>query len=136
MLIDVVSGEISPVEWKKGTNDTLESVPVRASVLAIADERYFDWAVLPEAPSSLSVTAAGDSAQSSWEVHGGNPTGVVVERRLGDEGRWEQAAKLGANSTEYSDSKLVKGQRASYRVRAVSGAGESAYSNVASTSFH
>jgi len=136
VLIDVVSGEISPVEWKKGTNDTLESVPVRDSVLAIADERYFDWAVLPEAPSSLSVTAAGDSAQLSWEVHGGNPTGVVVERRLGDEGRWEQAAKLGANSTEYSDSKLVKGQRASYRVRAVSGAGESAYSNVASTSFH
>ena len=29
MLIDVMSGEIKPLEWIKGTTDLLESVPVR-----------------------------------------------------------------------------------------------------------
>lgn len=50
-LVDVVSGEITPLEWKKGTPDTLESVPIRDTVLAITDESYFDWPVLPDAPS-------------------------------------------------------------------------------------
>src|SRR5437899_3382203 len=45
VLIDVVSGEISALEWKKGAEDVLESLPVKDSILAIADESYFDWPV-------------------------------------------------------------------------------------------
>jgi hypothetical protein len=134
VLIDVVSGEISPLEWKKGTKDTLDSVPVRDSILAIADESYFDWDVLPEAPSSLNASRAGDSVKLTWEIHGGNPTGIVVERRAGDRGRWERIAKLAANATEYIDAQAPSRKPASYRVRAVNAAGESAYSNVATGS--
>jgi hypothetical protein len=129
VLIDVVSGAIRPLSWKKGTTDTLESVPVRDSVMAIADASYFDWAVLPEAPSSLDARISGSAVALTWAVHGGNPTGVVVERRTGD-GKWESITKLPADASRYDDTSAPANAVASYRVRAVNGAGESAYSNI------
>ena len=53
MLIDVVSGEILPLTFK---GETIEGLPLRDSVMAVADASYFDWAVLPEAPSGLKVS--------------------------------------------------------------------------------
>jgi hypothetical protein len=99
-------------------------------VQAIVDEGYFDWPVLPEAPSSLEAKIAGDSARLTWEPHGGDTTAMAVERRMGDRGSWERAAKLPAGAKEYTDSRLSKGQIVSYRVRALNDAGESAYSNI------
>jgi hypothetical protein len=134
VLVDVVSGEIKPIAWKAGTTDTIESLPVRDSVMAITDESYFDWPVLPEAPSGLQATQAGRSVALSWEVHGGDAAGMVVERTLGAQSdtssAWEKIASLGAKASEYRDNTLRKGQQAAYRVRALNSAGESAYSNV------
>jgi hypothetical protein len=134
VLVDVVSGEIKPVVWKQGTTDTLEALPIKDSIMVVTDENYFDWPVLPEAPSSLTVMAAGNTSKLSWQVHGGNPSGIVVERQTqeasGKRGSWERVATLGASATEYSDSAIKKGQSAAYRVRAVNAAGESAYSNI------
>ena len=136
VLVDVVSGEIKSVSWKQGTTDTLEALPVKDSILAITDESYFDWPVLPEAPSSLEIKQAGGSIKLNWQVHGGNPTAVIVERRLeandASPGKWERIAKLGANATDYTDSG-TKGSLAAYRVRAANADGESAYSNIART---
>ncbi|TAM81646.1 MAG: hypothetical protein EPN47_12965 [Acidobacteria bacterium] len=129
VLIDVVSGEIRPLSWKKGTTNTLESVPVRDSVMAIADASYFDWAVLPEAPSSLNAEAAGGPVHLTWEVHGGNRSGVVVERRAG-EGAWARIARLPADASQYDDSAAPVDSVVTYRVRAMNEAGQSAYSNV------
>ena len=133
VLIDVVSGEIKPVEWKSGTTDTLESVPVKDSIMAIADEDYFDWPVLPEAPSSLSITNASGASKLTWQVHGGLATGIIVERRKDDQARgpWDKLATLPPTATGFTDN--AKGQRASYRVRAVNADGQSAYSNIART---
>jgi hypothetical protein len=130
VLASVHTGEIKPLEWKAGTRDTLEKVPLLDSVQAIVDASYFDWPVLPEAPSSLRATWASGSGELTWEVHGGNPTGVAVERRIGQHGAWEKIARLPAATTQYTDSRLSKGQTVSYRVRAVNDAGESAYSNI------
>jgi hypothetical protein len=135
VLVDAVSGEITPVAWKQGTTDTLEGLPVRDSIMAVTDENYFDWPVLPEAPSSLNVSAVGVAPKLTWLTHGGDRTGIVVERRIEEtkEGRgtWERIAKLAAGTMEYSDSSVKKGQRVAYRVRAVNADGESAYSNIA-----
>ncbi|MGA2609661.1 MAG: hypothetical protein ABSH01_19650 [Terriglobia bacterium] len=128
-LIDVVSGEIRPLEWKKGTTNVLESVPVRDSVLAIADESYFDWNVLPEAPSSLHAQRGTEGVKLTWAVHGGNPTQTAVERRIG-EGSWQRIKTLPATATEFADAQTGRGALVSYRVRALNNAGESAYSNV------
>jgi hypothetical protein len=134
VLIDVVSGEIRQVKWKAGTTDTLEALPVKDSILAVTDESYFNWPVLPEAPSSLNLAVTGNTAKLDWQVHGGGPTGIVVERRI-EEGEsaktsWSRIAKLPATTTEYSDSSLKKDERFAYRVRAINGDGESAYSNI------
>jgi hypothetical protein len=135
VLIDVVSGEMKSVAWKAGTTDTLELMPVKDSIMAITDESYFDWPVLPETPSSLNISVVGDAAKLKWEVHGGNPTGIVVERETvaaqGGKAVWTRLAKLAGGASDYSDSDLKKGERVAYRVRALNAEGESAYSNVA-----
>src|SRR5438874_1354582 len=134
VLVDVTSGEIKPIEWKKGTTDTLESLPLKDGVMAITDERYFDWAVLPEAPSSLMVTLSGNSPRLKWALHGGDPKGAVVERRIerlpGSRSPWKQIAKVENGATEYTDTGVAKGEGAAYRVRAYNDEGESAYSNI------
>jgi hypothetical protein len=133
VLVDVVSGEIKPIQWK--TANSLEALPLKDSVMAITDESFFDWPVLPEAPSSLNIALSGKSPKLTWSIHGGATKGIVVERRmetrLGDGARWERIAKLGNTATEYTDAGVAKAQRAAYRVRAYNDEGESAYSNVA-----
>ena len=135
VLVDVVSGEIKPLSWRTGTSDTVEGLPVKDSVMAITDADYFDWPVLPEAPSSLNISVSGNSAELSWEAHGGDPTGIVIERKLengdGTKNSWSRIARLTNNATEYNDSTLTKGQHFAYRVRAFNSEGESAYSNIA-----
>lgn len=135
VLIDVVSGQIKSLQWKNGTTDTLEALPMRDSVMAITDEGYFDWPVLPEAPSSLTVSFFGNFPKLNWEVHGGDATAIVVERRIKDGtnalGKWEKISSLAAGATEYRDLSLSKRQHVAYRVRATNDAGDSAYSNIA-----
>jgi hypothetical protein len=126
VLVDVVSGEITALEWKRGTTDTLEALPLRDSILAITDANYFDWPVLPEAPSGL---IAGPSGELHWEIHGSNPSKVAIERRIGNTGRWERIATLSA-SAQFNDTARPRGADVCYRVRAINEAGESAYSNI------
>ena len=114
VLIDVVSGKISPL-------DSLQALPLRDSVLAIADASYFDWPVLPEAPSGL--VAQGTSLK--WELHGARKS--AVERRIGNSGRWERIATVDGSS--FNDTS-APGGIVCYRVRAVNDAGESAFSNI------
>src|SRR2546430_7259165 len=78
VLVDVVSGEIKPVEWKNGTRDTLQNLPLKDRVMAITDESYFDWPVLPEAPSSLAVTMSGNSAKLTLQAHVGAAQGSIL----------------------------------------------------------
>ena len=132
VVIDVVSGEIKPAEWKQGTSDTLEMLPVKDSIVAITDENYFDWPVLPEAPSSLKVVVSGKGATLMWDVHGGNPASIVVERRSvgASSARWEKITTLPASAKQFADSAVKKGQSVAYRVRSENSNGSSAYSNI------
>jgi hypothetical protein len=134
VLVDVVSGEIKPINWKAGTSDVLEALPVKDSIMAVADENYFDWPVLPEAPSSLNLVVTGGEIRLTWQVHGGNTTGIMIERRKenadAQKAPWERIANLAPIATEYTDSGLKKNEIAAYRIRAFNKEGESAYSNV------
>jgi hypothetical protein len=140
VLIDVVSGEVKRVAWKKGTTDTLEALPLGDSVMAIADESYFDWPVLPETPSSLVVVPNGGSLKLTWAVHE-ESKGVILERQIvdssgtGDGGSWQKLTRLPATATEYTDSSAPRGKSIGYRVRAFNDAGESAYSNIVRVSW-
>jgi len=133
VLIDILSGEIKRVEWKPGTTDTLELLPVKDSIMAITDEDYFDWPVLPEAPSSLRANLAVDSVKLSWAVHGGDTKSIVVERRIdhqnGKDSNWTRIATLPGTAVNYMDPNVRSGQEVTYRVRAFNANGPSAYSN-------
>ena len=129
VLIDIDSGKIERIEWKKGTRTVLAAVPLRDSVMAIADADYFDWPVLPEAPSSVKAKAAGGAATLTWEVHGGGPQGVIVERRTEDRGAWAVIVRLPASSRHYTDPGPIA-PAVSYRVRTFNSDGLSAYSNI------
>jgi hypothetical protein len=130
VLIDVVSGQIQPIEWKSGASDVLPNLPMRDTVLAIAGEEYFDWPVVPEAPSSLHADAAGGSVRLRWEMHGGDPRDAIVERRIGPGGPWSRLATQPAGKREYLDTQAPASGTVCYRVRAANGKGESAHSNV------
>lgn len=135
VLIDVVSGDIKPLAWKKDTTDTLEALPLRDSVMAIADESYFDWPVLPETPSSLNVVSLGGSLKLTWALHE-ESKGILIERQIGissdkrASGDWQKLARLPGATTEYTDRNAPRGKSVGYRVRAFNDAGESAYSNI------
>ena len=133
VLVDVTSGEMTSLSWKPGTTDTLEQMPLRDSVMAIADESYFDWMELPEAPSELVLAMEEGGVHLGWKLHGGNPESVSLERRIGQHGRWETVAKLPPSQTSFVDKQVSRAQQmTSYRVAAENSAGRSAYSNVAS----
>jgi hypothetical protein len=124
----VVSGSVEPIE-KANSSDVFPNLPVRDSVMAIADESYFDWPVLPEAPSSLTAKVTGNAVRLLWQTHGGVISNVIVERRAGDVGSWTRFATQPAAESEYADASAPAGV-VCYRVRAANGNGESAYSNV------
>jgi len=129
VLVDIVSGTIQPIA-KPESSDVFPNLPVRDSIMAIVDENYFDWPVLPEAPSSLTATVAGNSVRLHWETHGGDPANAIVERRAGNTGQWTRIATHPSASAEYADGSAPTGV-VCYRVRVGNGSGESAYSNVA-----
>ena len=132
VLVDVASGEMTLLSWKPGTTDTLEQMPLRDGVMAIADESYFDWMELPEAPSDLILARQQAGVRLTWMIHGGNPESVLVERRTGKHGQWQTVTKLPASQTSFLDKQISNNQRTtSYRVLAENDAGRSAHSNVA-----
>ncbi len=130
VLADVMTGELRPLEWKKGTKDTLDMLPVRDSIMAITDESYFDWPVLPEVPSGLRAAASPRSVKLSWEPHGTGSTKAAVERRLGERQTWTRVAEVPADRAEYVDESAPTNGPLAYRVRAINDAGQSAYSNI------
>ncbi|MBV9302404.1 MAG: hypothetical protein JOY62_02960 [Acidobacteriaceae bacterium] len=132
VLVDVRSGEIRDLSWRPGTSDTLESLPLTDSVLAITDQSFFDWPELPEVPSDLNATNARGRVELTWKMHEGHPQSVSVEQRIGRKGRWELRSKLPGRAASFTDTRAPAGEdEVFYRVRAENGSGASAYSNVA-----
>ncbi|MFP5389953.1 MAG: fibronectin type III domain-containing protein [Gammaproteobacteria bacterium] len=82
----------------------------------------------PAAPSLLTATAASSSQVNlSWSDNAADETGVQVERSL-DGSNFTLLATVPVNVTAYQDTGLAPATRYVYRVRAVNGAGNSAYS--------
>ncbi|HVT88874.1 MAG TPA: NPCBM/NEW2 domain-containing protein, partial [Tepidisphaeraceae bacterium] len=90
-------------------------------------------ALAPAAPTNLVVTpASGTELDLSWTDVATTETGYKVERSEAG-GPFIQIALLPAGSTSYDDVGLTQNVAFSYRVRATSSAGDSAYSNTVNT---
>jgi hypothetical protein len=130
VLADIMTGEIRPLEWEKGTTGTLEGVPIKDSILAVTDESYFDWLPLPEAPSGLRADVEPGRVKLSWDLHGAGITKSVVERRASEHGNWTRITEVSAGQAVFIDENAPANGPLAYRVRAANAAGESAYSNI------
>lgn len=86
----------------------------------------------PAAPSGLAATAVSQSEiDLSWTDNSSDETGFEIERSL-DGSSFSPVATVGADVTTYPDTGLSADTTYFYRVRAVNGAGASAFSNTAS----
>jgi hypothetical protein len=130
VLIDLVTGRVTPLSWKAGTDDTFGSLHFRDSVMAIADESYFDWALLPEAPASLKIDVLNRRATLAWMLPDLNVRGIVIEERQGEYGKWRRSTTLRGPVTTYSPTSPRNVRNLYFRVRAFNDDGESAYSNI------
>lgn len=130
VLMDLVTGRVTPLSWKEGTDDTLESLNCRDSVMAIADESYFDWAVLPDAPASLKINVLNRKTTLTWMLPDLKVKGVVIEERQGESGKWQRSTTLTGPVTTYTPTSQRNVRNLYFRVRAFNDGGESAYSNI------
>ena len=130
VLIDLNSDTIVPIRWEASSKGQLLRVPVRDSVMAIADASYFDWAVLPEVPGGLLAEAKGTAVNLTWQETK-DARSIIIERRSASSNDWVEVARVPASAASYQ----VKGPRmsshTSFRICAVNEAGKSAHSNVA-----
>ncbi|MGB7157341.1 MAG: fibronectin type III domain-containing protein [Tepidisphaeraceae bacterium] len=86
----------------------------------------------PAAPSILRATGASPSQVNlTWTDNSANETGFQIQRKTGTGGNYATIFTAGANATSYvdADASLLPGTQYIYRVRAVNGAGTSAFSN-------
>ncbi len=133
VLINIDANKISSLPWD-GSTETLHHLPLLDSVLAIADESYFDWNVLPEVPSHLSAAIHDGAVRLTWVKSEGSVS-TIVERRDGASSHWSKVATLTTAHSFEDKSKLTATRAVSYRVRASNSSGVSGYSNIVRMQF-
>jgi len=86
----------------------------------------------PSAPNAISAVASSASDIAvSWSDTSNNETSFVLERSV-DNQNWLEIASLLPDTIAYADSRLAAATLYFYRVKAVNGAGDSAYTDPAS----
>jgi len=115
ILIDVRTGGITSLSWINRKKQTLR-IPLKDSVVAIADASYLDWHVAPETPGELTATPSGHDVHLSWKKYG-NPLRFEIQRSI-DWGPWGKIADVPASGTSYTGPS-AEGKHITYRVRAV-----------------
>lgn len=125
VLIDVRTGAVRRLKW---TKPGVLRVPLKDSVMAVADASYLDWPELPEAPGELRAAHTGGRISLQWNNYA-EGAAVEVERSI-DYGPWQRIARLPAGAKNWPDAPAGSGH-ITYRVRAAGANGPSAWSNPA-----
>lgn len=130
VLIDLDADTIVPVHWETSATGRVLRVPVRDSVMAIADATYFDWPVLPEVPGGLIARPKGGTIDLGWQETR-DASSLIIEARSGSSSQWVKVAQVPASATSYEVKRESLASHTSFRICAVNKAGRSAYSNLA-----
>jgi hypothetical protein len=125
ILIDVRTGVVTPLAWKE---PGVLPVPLKESVMAVADASYLDWPEVPETPAELTALRSERMVRLRWKGYGDGMS-FEIQRTI-DFGPWQALGKTASDKTEYSDMSDGRGH-VTYRVRAVGSNGPSAWSNPA-----
>jgi hypothetical protein len=133
VLIDVDSDSVSRLAWDGSPDSVLRHIPVKDSVMAIADDRYFDWDVLPEIPAPLKVETRGPAAKLTWPPADAG-TRILVEHLANGLKGWSEIQKLSGGVTSYQVNDAARTGNAAFRIRAANAFGRSGYSNIVTVS--
>lgn len=127
ILIDIRTGDVSKLKWKSRKDRTI-MVPVKDSVMAVADATYIDWQEVPSTPGGLVADKGVGGTELRWDT---SPDATQYELQYSaDYGHWTPLGQVAAGTTHFSDS-LSSVQRVTYKVRAINKNGASPWSNPA-----
>jgi hypothetical protein len=99
----------------------------------IAQATTLSPSVPPATPSDLMVVAvSSDQINLSWKLNSDNETGVQIERAIGGDSGYTIISTAPSDTEKFADSGLISNTPYFYRVKAISEAGNSGYSNSAS----
>jgi hypothetical protein len=125
ILMDIRTGKIQELHWIDREKHTL-SVPVKDSVMAVADATYVDWTEVPETPREFIAKRSGTGTSLLWKA---SPGAVTYEiQRSCNFGPWIEMSQVTAPVSDFTERTPAPGQ-ATYRVRARNANGCSPWSN-------
>lgn len=109
------------------------SVDVAGNTSAVMSQTYTIGGAAPAAPSNLTLTAPQQGRVTlNWRDNSTNETSFVIERSLSSSSGFAQIGTVTSNVVTFNDNTVARRTTYFYRVKAVNGAGSSAYSNTAS----
>lgn len=80
----------------------------------------------PAAPAEITAISEADGVALSWEAVDGDVEGYIIERRVGEDGEWEDVTTIeSASTTSYLDTGATPSVFYSYQIMAYNGGGES-----------
>ncbi len=125
VLIDARDGSVTSLAWK---SQGVLQVPLKDSVMAVADASYLNWPELPEVPGELRAIREGPEIKLGWKSYGG-ATPVEMQRSI-DDGPWQTVSHTAPGVNRFSEPLHARGH-ISYRLRALGKNGPSPWSNPA-----
>jgi hypothetical protein len=127
VLLDIRTGDIQLLSWVDKARRTVR-VPLKDSVMAVADAKFLDWSEAPLTPRELVAERSGDRVKLHWK-----PDAAALKfevQRSDDFGPWHRVGEVAGPLADFSD-KASLARRATYRVRTESANGRSPWSNPA-----
>jgi hypothetical protein len=126
VLMDIRTGEVRELRWENRARRSVK-VPVKDSVMAVADAKFLNWPEVPLTPE-LVAQRSGEHVKLYWK-QSSRALKYEVERS-DDFEPWRRIGEVSAPSADFSD-KASSEHRSTYRVRADDANGWSPWSNPA-----
>ena len=127
VLMDIRTGDVQELHWDDKAKWTVK-VPLKDSVMAVADAKFLDWSEVPLTPGELVAERSGKQVKLHWKP---SPGALRFEVERSDDFKpWHRVGEVTAPVAEFAEASS-DANRSTYRVRATNANGTSAWSNPA-----
>jgi len=127
VLMDIRTGDVQELRWDDEAKRTVK-VPLKDSVMAVADARFLDWSETPQTPGELVAERSGEQVKLHWKP---SPGALRFEVERSDDFKpWRRVGEATAPVAEFTE-RSSDANRSTYRVRAANANGASPWSNPA-----
>ena len=127
VLMDIRTGDIQKLQWDDEARRSVK-VPLKDSVMAVADAKFLDWSEVPLTPAELVAERSGKRVKLHWKP---SPGALKFEVERSDDFKaWHRVVDVTVPAAEFSEASSGA-NRSTYRVRATNANGPSPWSNPA-----